>query len=441
MKKLICFGMFFILTCSLLLSSCSSDIDELQLQENNNEFAAPFSRSVDEAIGIAQKHMDYLYPVTESRRPRTIDRANIKTIKSAASRNGDTEDLIYAINYDDNQGYVLVSVPRAADEILAVVPKGNFDPENPGDNPGLNLFIDMAKDYAADAARAPKDPNIAYPRDSVAIALFRNMTDSHPYHCDPQLSLVWGQSGIYGRFCPNGIAGCTPLAIGTVIIQQNYKAVANKTMYYNYSGADINSEYVEWIELYRHKYSYSYEGGKFNGDHLCYAADKVAVHKTIGRILRQIGKDADTDYSDPRFSLTYSNKIKPTLKKYTAPGMIISDLKDYNHRYIPKYIDNGLIVMSAGTVPSETNPNGIGHTWVADGYDFYDVNGEYRTHDIETDEFSNWMPYHQRTISIHMRWGWSGQDDGYYSGDVFRVNSDYYDRYVRFVASTTCKIN
>lgn len=28
MKKLICFGMFFILSCSLLLSSCSSDIDE-----------------------------------------------------------------------------------------------------------------------------------------------------------------------------------------------------------------------------------------------------------------------------------------------------------------------------------------------------------------------------------------------------------------------------
>lgn len=433
--------MFFILSCSLLLSSCSSDIDELQPQENNNEFAAPFSRSVDEAIGIAQKHMDYLYPVTESRRPRTIDRANIKTIKSAASRNGNTEDLIYAINYDDNQGYVLVSVPRAADEILAVVPKGNFDPENPSDNPGLNLFIDMAKDYATDAARAPKDPNIAYPRDSDLMELYRNMTYSHPYHCDPQLSLVWGQRGIYGQFCSNTYAGCTPLAIGTVIIQQNYKAGADKTIYYNFEEADVNSEYVEWIELYRHKYSYSYEGGKFNGEHLCYAADKAAVHKTIGRILRQIGEDANTDYSDPNFSSTLTNNIKPMLQKYAAPGMVISDFKDYNHLYIPKYIDQGLVVMSAGTPPTEINPNGGGHTWVADGYDFYDENGEYRTYDKETDTFSNWMSYHRRTISIHMRWGWSGQDDGYFSGNVFRTSSHYFDRRVKFVASTSCKID
>ena len=433
--------MSFILSCCLLLSSCSSDIDELQLQENNNEFAAPFSRSVDEAIGIAQKHMDYLYPVTESRRPRTIDRSNIKTIKSAASRNGDTEDLIYAINYDDNQGYVLVSAPRAADEILAVVPKGNFDPENPSDNPGLNLFIDMAKDYAADAARAPKDPNIAYPRDTDAIALFRDMTESHPYHCDPQLSLVWGQRGIYGQFCPNGIAGCAPLAIGTIIIQQNYKTAADKTMYYNYSGADINSEYVEWIELYRHKYSYSYEGGKFNSEHLCYAADKAAVHKTIGRILRQIGQDAGTDYTKPGGSSTTSSKIKPMLQKYSAPGMVISDCKEYNHKYIPKYIDQGLVVMMGATAPTDDYPNGLGHAWVADGYDFYDENGQYRTYDKETDTFSNWMNYYRRTISIHMRWGWYGQDDGYYSGNVFRVNSDYYDRHIQFVASTSCKID
>ena len=125
MKKLICFGMFFILSCSLLLSSCSTDIDELQPQDNNNEFAAPFSRSVDEAIGIAQKHMDYLYPVTESRKPRTIDRANIKTIKSAASRNGDTEDLIYAINYDDNHGYVLVSFDRRVKFVASTTCKIN----------------------------------------------------------------------------------------------------------------------------------------------------------------------------------------------------------------------------------------------------------------------------------------------------------------------------
>ena len=211
MKKLLLFTLIF------AVFACSETDNALVSPQQETTQRSVFSqfRSEREAIVAAIKTADKLYPKVSSRSTRSV--AGVKAITSTSSRSGETDTLIYVVNFEDNGGYALISAPRAADEVLAVVGEGAFNPEEGSDNPGLNLFLDAAANYVSALAWTGEIGGDTIPRlptDDDKHPAFLVKTDTiaeygGTHHIPDDFG--WGQGGIYGAYCPNGIAGCAQL--------------------------------------------------------------------------------------------------------------------------------------------------------------------------------------------------------------------------------------
>lgn len=270
------------------LIACSQD--EICVPDNGHQAQAlnPFSRSIDEAIDIAESSMAMLYPETGSRATaRKVSKENVVVIKASSSRSGDEDKLIYAVNFDDNQGYVLVAAPRSKDDVLAVVPKGTFDEAAAESTPGVDMFLSAAKRYIT-------LPDSLEARPIIGWWLRPARKDTLLYfHQDPQVSVEWGDDGHAGALWPNNHCGCGALAIATLATHQGFQRSDNRVIHYVYPNRDIDYQLINWAEVYRHKR----EAGTVNGAYkpeICYAEDKIESHKTIGRLCRQIGLDGDS---------------------------------------------------------------------------------------------------------------------------------------------------
>lgn len=415
------------------LTACSQD--EICVPDNGHQAQAlnPFSRSIDQAIDIAESSMAMLYPETGSRATaRKVSKENVVVIKASSSRSGDEDKLIYAVNFDDNQGYVLVAAPRCKDDVLAVVPKGTFDEAAAESTPGVDMFLSAAKQYVT-----IKDSkgNLTFP-DSVEgnprfihngyLAPPRTDTLMY-YHQNPQVSVEWGQMEPYGTYCPNLYSGCAATAIATIAAFQGFQKGDNRTIYYTYKGRDMDSQYVDWAEVYRHKKNGWREDG-IDIPEICYAENKYESHRTISRLCRQIGEDGHADYTNYWGTGMYEEDFIRVLKKYVPSCMTVTEPMQFHSFQISPYLDRGILM-----VYGMTDYN-MGHVWVADGYDIL------KAHVVYTKQFEdgNWG-YDERIdhrVLTHMRWGWDGEYDGYYNGSVFlpRGSQEIY-RDVKFVAS------
>lgn len=403
------------------LTACSQD--EICVPDNGHQAQAlnPSSRSIDEAIDIAESSMAMLYPETGSRATaRKVSKENVVVIKASSSRSGDEDKLIYAVNFDDNQGYVLVAAPRSKDDVLAVVPKGTFDEAAAESTPGVDMFLSAAKRYIT-------LPDSLEARPIIGWWLRPARKDTLLYfHQDPQVSIEWGQTGYQGRLFTNGYCGCGPLAIATIAAFQGFQKGDDRTISYTYANRDINSQFVDWAEVYRHKRVDGWVNGEFKPT-VCYAENKEESHMTISRLCRQIGEDGHA-VPISGGTIMYEPYFKSTLKKYVPAIMTVTDPIDFDSFQISPFLDNGILF-----VYGLTDAN-IGHVWVADGYDILKV------YEVYVKEFENGeLGFADRTIHrvlTSMRWGWGGDHDGYYNGSVFAPRSpDEKLERVKYIAS------
>ena len=79
---------------------------------------------------------------------RTLNLNNVKTVRKTVSRAdgtvSDNDTLLYIFNFDDNQGFAVVSASRQTDGLIAVTEAGNYDPAVPTGNPGFDMYMKMA---------------------------------------------------------------------------------------------------------------------------------------------------------------------------------------------------------------------------------------------------------------------------------------------------------
>lgn len=93
--------------------------------------------------------------------------------------------------------------------------------------------------------------------------------------------------------------------------------------------------------------------------------------------------------------------------------------------------DRGVIIMSAQ--PATNSATYYGHTWIIDGFKYKYVH--YDEYYVETMD-SNGRPiqngertlhktYKEEYSYDHINWGWYGQNNGYFSSNVFNTKSAY----------------
>lgn len=266
---------------ALMLPGCQSIDEEIIAPE---EVTAQLVgdenyRSIDEAIAIAENTAARLFPKNESRSAdRHASKSNVKVIKSDKGRSEDEKALIYAVNFDNNEGFALVSRPRNVCDVLAVVPEGSFDEEEAENTQGVSLFLSCAKAYTL-AGRDSLNIDIPVHYPGMELGSCRIDTLMY-YHLEPMVANIWGQRGFIAQFCSNGYVGCGPLAVATISVFLNYKEQSNTTLTYTFPGRDINQEKINWTELCRHKREYAYVADKGYQPEICYCEDKAAAHKT-----------------------------------------------------------------------------------------------------------------------------------------------------------------
>lgn len=108
---------------AVVMACCTNESPELKTDEQNALDEAPTSRSLVEAARAAIEKANLLYPNDSRSDCRSVDFNDVQCVMSKPSRNGQSDTLMYILNFKDNNGFAIVAAPRCANEVLAVVEK------------------------------------------------------------------------------------------------------------------------------------------------------------------------------------------------------------------------------------------------------------------------------------------------------------------------------
>ena len=181
-------------------------------------------RSYEDALKIAQASITMLDGYKSSTRgklnSRKIDLDNsrnvIKYKNKTRSNLGINDTLIYVFNFENEEGFVLVSASEKTEAVLAITEQGSYNPEVKSEIAGFELFIDLAKEYVAYTS---KDENCKTCTRGLQVDTF---VHNYTITVEPYVTVKWGQSTPEGEFCPNYIAGCSNTAMAQIMSYYQY---------------------------------------------------------------------------------------------------------------------------------------------------------------------------------------------------------------------------
>lgn len=377
-------------------ASCSEEMDSVEYPE----FTSSHLRSYSEAIEIAQRGISMLEGNSGTRSEngtrRKIDMNGFKCVTSKPTRSGDVDTLLYVVNFEDNQGYAIVSARRDVEGLLAVTESGTYDPLHKSENEGLNMFMDLASGYEF-------GPLIPIPGPEPTVVY---------HYCGPYITVRWGQRWPEGYFCLNGKSGCTITAMAQILSYFAYPTGIDLT----YPDADLTYQALDWNSIKKHVYGTSAINCDNHINSICSASNDS--HMTLARLCRQLGKLAHTYYDNQGNpsnwgSYTYDDDARDALVEL---GYIVNDSLTYSGQEIRHDLNNHHLILMCGgdSINNGNNNEYIDHSWVIDGYCHKEIlmpmgiDGEL----IQTEQY-----YYN-----HINWGWNGLDNGYFLDGVWDVS-------------------
>lgn len=388
--------------CTFALVACTQSLDEPSenFSTSPSKISNSITRSIEDAYKYAIEAANLLNENGESRNleTREIDFSQVQYLISENSRSN-TDTILYIINYTDSLGYAIISAKTATEPILAVTEKGQYDTSNTQTNQGMNLFMNMAKDYVIEKSSlpiTPTDPGLPITETKYETVVLADKNVA------PRITVNWGQTGLYGMECPNRISGCSNTAAAQAMTYFNYPSSIKL-------GYDNNTTLtLDWNNIKKH----------INGISSTESCCSSTTHSTISKLLRQIGYDANSNYtSDGRGTLTSRTNLRNAMLKY---GFKVGAITNYSNYCIVSQLGSGIIL-----IRGQEN-NNAGHMWVADGYKY--KKQEYRTY--TRPQYSTKWTLLSTEVQIfsynHFNWGYDGKDNGYFNENVFSMfNGDY----------------
>ncbi len=410
------------LISALILASCSESIDDIVAYDATGAPAKSVNYekiSIEEAIDIAN---NFYNTGINSRAAEhiSVDVCNVQFLTTFNSRANLADTLIYVLNYENDNGFAIISAKKSSSPILAVIDNGNFKNVFDTHNPMFDSFINSAKLYVlqgdseyVSSSDTPKSRNDFGLELTPATGEKVEVDTLYRDILAPKLGdLFWGQKGYEGSLCPNSIAGCSPLAIAMACY--HFKEPAN--IEYTYPEHEINSEIIPWSEFSKHS-----NNPKFG---VCFTCSQY-THSSLARVIREIGYRAKTKYEEGA-SGTSTAEIKKTLTNVLNTRRI-NGFYDYSKDGIRNALKDGLVIISGRSGSYEhgifTPNDDKGHTWIADGYRYVEVEKKKYMRDSPTSDWIFVEKYVQHDDLIHFNLGWNGNGNGYYSSSVFTIRN------------------
>lgn len=428
----------FMLVMAVFITSCQKDVICHCIPNNNNGLTVENSmtRSYEEALQIAEDAIDLLEgDQTRIRKHRTIKRNEGQIVTRAITRSGETreEPVMYVFNNENDEGFTIVSADRSKQALIAVTEKGNYSYGTPTGIEPFDLYVEeiaaqlMSGFTPAPLPDVPSIPSIG----GLCDTIYCNYSK-----VDAMLTTKWGQSGIYGNLCPNGLSGCSNTAAVQIMAYHKYPSL----LFLTYLGVnDFTAITIDWDNILCHD-----EGiGTYNSSLGKYVCNCGCNYEHISAIMREVGFRANTSYNfdDPStpknergsgadelairnvfFILGFGNPVH-------VEGVTFEDYQDV----IYSNLDNKMPMYVSGF-----QSTGGGHAWVIDGYehkscriDYYRDNPNYNPNDIYNLEprYIYDFTYENKSNLLHFNWGWDGSCDGWFAYGCFAPNDgqDYDD--------------
>lgn len=396
----------------LLIMACSKNESvDVKDQRSNKELHNTI-RSLDEVFQITQASIKIL---ESSSSTRTIYGRQIAPNKTKVCRRNtktrsgtDTKDtLLYIVNFENNEGFAVIAAPTNVEPLMAITESGNYDPDEPTEIEGFNMFIMLAKKYVEEQSRKnemrPLDP---YSWDEYCII--------HNDTIGPYVTVTWGQRYTEGYRCSNDRSGCTNTALAQIISYYQYPDSITLT----YPGHDIAIQSLNWTDIKAHPTTHSY-----------YACNTPDIHDATSRFFRQLGKLTLSTYHP-------TNQNDTIIGTETLDSNVCSALWSlgyqtggfsnvYNKLNITTHLDSEHLFYLSGRSTSTLSV--LGHGWVLDGYA-----NVLMTHNRYVYEDDEWILILSEVIDeflVHYNWGWYGNCNGYFNGNVYdcQAGVDYDD--------------
>lgn len=363
------------------------------------EIALNATRSLDDGMSRGEAEI------------RTMTENDVQFILgNRSSRSADTDTLMYVFNYDDGNGFAIVSANKNTEPLICVTEAGTYNSDLVKENPGFGLYMDMAKNYVEATSGSPSSPTGPGTFEDVK----RVKDTTKVVHILPKLETQWGQTNDEGKYASNGMSGCSNTAMAQIMSYFAYPSSIALT----YSGATKSTQSLNWSDMKRHKIRHSHG--------TCNATNNA--HEAISQLHRQLGEMNKSEYrSDVTWTEAYD-----VIDSFNELGYNASSWKSYNETNVINALQNGKLIFMGGSCEVTNEETGAlettGHHWVADGYAYYHVHVMEYTKPVGSStwvlsEDFGYMHYKY----LHMNWGWNGNSNGYFSLGVFDAARGKFD--------------
>lgn len=331
--------------------------------------------------------------------------------ETRSSESFDNDTLMYVFNFENNQGFAIISAEKGTEGLIAVIESGHYNPSDTMDT-GFRRYMTAAKLYiSANRAQESTEPNRA-PK-----GFYYEIDTTAWCNIPARITVKWGQDYHEGQFCPNGVSGCSHTAAAMIMSYFEYPSLLvltyktpNVYRTLNWSGM---KNYINYEScLYSVLYGISY----------CTNED----HKSIGYLCRELAhKTGNNFFYNPNRTHGGINQIRTAL---LSIGYSVGNVTSYqnlvNTSTIRDHLSDGKLIFMCGV-----NNSNNGHAWVIDGYYGFTVHSCYYEYG-----FTNGLPdppilMDEQYINHrynHINWGQDGINNGYFVDGVFSYYGSAY---------------
>lgn len=309
--------------------------------------------------------------------------------------------FFYIINYENENGFVIVSSDKRATPVYAYSYTGNLDPEaipNTGVELLLNSAIDccqseiLSTDTLSYTSFQLMDPTTgpqswlisSYNGEECYLEIINHNTMKNPL-----MSTTWAQCNPYNYYCPNALkekweyrgktsAGCGPVALAQV-------------MRYHEHPTSFNDTILQWNQM--------------NDDYSVFSSPTSAVE--AARLIYMIAIDAHAVFGD-KDSISTSTTLGNLKSTFEHFGYSLS----VSNSFIPQRITNSILDNKPVVIFATHQETRKGHAWVIDGCQIVESRYIYRKRTFPYDEIAS-EGHAQRYY--HCNWGGGANNgDAYY---------------------------
>ena len=404
MKKIIIFA----LGMSVLFVACSSDI-EVPASETNEAARENISsyRSAHEAMQEALRGIQMIETDEADTRCAEVSAIHRKPlppiIKTRPSTRSTTEDtLMYVFNFEDNMGYALVDANRNRPALIAVTESGSYVDGDTTNDWSTKTIQSLVNGYLyningsndENEGEMPSREEINERRDTTITTI------------EPRIKVQWGQGYPFNSFAPNHYAGCGITAMLQVMSYFRHP----DTLAVNFPNAGVSSIELDW-NTFNHHIRYGNSISHYDDSIVSYSK-----HQDMGRLARQLGKNANAVYDSIGTGTTFSNVMTClTNLGYTCP--YIGDYSSTSPLY--NSLNLGSLILMGGDDPVEN----AGHFWIVDGGIHYEIvttryGYNHSTHVFHIISITTTHRYYN-----HVNWGWDGHNNGFFLEGIFDTDN------------------